>query len=193
MAHGSYGLVVEGPYDEAFYRTLVARIAGGNPVVESLIGGGHGLLRNFPGLLRRLEHIVAGGPVEAALVIKDADGHSVEEVEAQLAQRVAQRNFAFAHGVSFCAVQREMETWLLADHDAINRVSVNRGRNDGVVRFPEILEGVADPKTQLRRVLSRAGLDYSIAVCTEIAAEMDLERVGNRCPSFQRFAQKLRR
>jgi len=50
-----------------------------------------------------------------------------------MAQSVAGRQFSFPRGVQFCAVRQEMETWLLADAEAINSLAQER---DGADRQP---------------------------------------------------------
>jgi len=187
----SYGLIVEGPYDIDFFRVIVARVAANNPTIELLEGGGNALLRRFPTLLRRFEHIIAGEPVGKALVIKDADGHPVDEVEGIMANRLGNQTYIFPEGVELCGVQQEMETWLLADVQAINQVSTDRGKRDGVPIIHGTLEEMFQAKERLRSALSRAGLDYTPPICAEIAAKADLERLRQRCPSFRRFEEKI--
>jgi hypothetical protein len=188
----SFGVIVEGQYDVDFYRILIERISGNNPRIEILEGNGASLPRQFPILLRRFEYLLNGDPVERALVLKDADGRQVTEVEENLSRRVNQEHYRFPRGIRFCAIQQEMETWLLADEGAINAISLARGKDDGVLRIHEPqLENVVNPKERFQSALSSGGLDYTPAVCAEIALQVNLDTLRTRCPTFRRFEQSL--
>ena len=83
-----------------------------------------------------------------------------------------------------------MDALLLADHEAVTHVALSRGgREVGPVN--EALENIVRPKERLLRTLSAARLPYTPAVCGEIAAIADLERIGYRCPSFQMFVEHV--
>lgn len=60
-----------------------------------------------------------------------------------------------------------------------------------VPRVPDQLENLQDPKDTFISLLSRARLDYTPAVCREIAKESDLTKLRVRCPSFAAFEQKV--
>lgn len=191
---GSIGLIVEGPYDEAILERLVPRlvpVAKPNLVIRRC-GGVNSLLRNFAALLRDLEHFVTGRPVEKAMVIRDTGGRALQEVEDDLAARAAGHQFRFPREVQFCGVRQEIEAWLLADEDGITRVAHGRGVGSRpATRVNEALEEIVHAKERLQASLSRCGLLYTDAVCGEIAAELDLDRLRYRCPSFVRFEMKL--
>jgi hypothetical protein len=188
----SFGVIVEGQYDVNFYRILIERISGNNPRIEVLEGNGASLPRQFPVLLRRFEYLLDGNPVERAIVLKDADGRPVTEVEENLSRRVNPEHYRFPRGIQFCAIQQEMETWLLADEGAINAISLARGKNDGVLRIHEPqLENIVNPKERFQRALSSGGLDYTPVVCAEIAHQVSLDTLRMRCPSFRRFEQAV--
>jgi hypothetical protein len=93
-------------------------------------------------------------------------------------------------GLDFCIVVREMETWLLADEEAISSVALSRGGRE-VPRVPSALEDLMDAKEHLMRLLSRALLPYDPELCRQIASQADLDRLRYRCPSFRRFEGKV--
>jgi hypothetical protein len=187
----SYGLIVEGPYDEAFYGSLIPRMSNANqPIVTRPCGGVANLMKQFPALLRDLEHFLAGRPVDKALVIRDSKGPDAETPRRKMAEKVTGRMYNFPRGIHLCVVRREMETWLLADTDAINAVAASRGGRQ-VADVTGILEDVQDPKGMLRSLLSQAGIDYTPAVCAEIASKLSMERFEYRCPSFHVFKQSV--
>ena len=187
----SYGLIVEGPYDEAVYPILVRRLTSPNTdLIVRPCGGVSKLKRAFPSYLQEFLYAVQGNPVEKALVIRDSGGKESAALERQMAERIRNRHYPFPKGIQFCAVQRAMETWLLADANAINAVALTRhGRPITEVR--ETLEDIADPKDRLKRLLSQAKLDYDPEVCREIAAEVRIETLRYRCRSFRSFELKV--
>ena len=70
----SYGLVIEGSYDQVIYPKLLEKIRGrALPTYTRPCYGVEELKRSFPGLLRELEGAHHDNPVDKALVIRDAD------------------------------------------------------------------------------------------------------------------------
>jgi len=188
----SYGIVVEGEDDGGVFEEIIGKICPEAHDTRVRIAGGRvQVMKKFVGLLRGLEHVTSqGGPVQKALVIRDADCKDPAVIEAQMKTSAVGHPFSFPAGVSFHVVKQEMETWLLADPDAINRVAASRCKRS-VPRVPDPLEGIQDAKGKLMAVLSQAGLNYTAAVCREIAKEIDLTKLRTRCPSFQAFEQKV--
>ena len=114
------------------------------------------LMEFFPTYLHDLEHRLSGNPVEKALVIRDAGGRDPAEVEHDMAQKIRDRHYTIPRGIQCFAVRRTMETWLLADIEAINAAARSRGGR-AVAAVQGTLEDVVDPKERLRRVLSKRG------------------------------------
>lgn len=111
-----YGLIVEGPYDEGVFSEFVRKIVGKDlRVIIRPCGGVSKLMTRLSGYLKELEHAWNGKPVAKAIVIRDWQGRDLTAAEQEMAQKVQGRAFTFAHGVRFCAVRQEMETWLLAE------------------------------------------------------------------------------
>ncbi|HYK92164.1 MAG TPA: DUF4276 family protein [Acidobacteriota bacterium] len=124
------------------------------------------------------------------MVVRDADGKDARIIEEKLRGRISNRSFRFALGIGIHIVVQEMDTWLLADTDAINRVAASRGgRSVQPIRDP--LEQIQDPKATLQTLLSEARLNYTPEVCRLIAAETDLAILRKRCRSFGEFEKKV--
>ena len=188
----SFGVIVEGTYDEPVYAELIRRICGGEPptvVFRPTTGSIH--VQKYTGLLRSLEHVILGNPVDRALIIRDSDQRDPAAVESKIRDGI-RANFAFPGGIEVHAVRREMETWMLADDQAISRVAERSG---GRVVPPvhETLEDIAHPKERFQKVLRSAGLLYLSTVCGEIARELDLATLRYRCPGFVTFERKVLR
>jgi hypothetical protein len=189
---GSYGIIVEGESDQGVYEEFIQKICNEEVWIKARATGGRAqLMKTFPVLLRSMEHITEyGGPVDKALVIRDADCKDALALEAKMKDSLDRRNFPFPRGVGLHAVKQEMETWLLADHEAISRVAAARG-GKAVPRIPDPLEDIQDAKEKFVDVLSRADLNYTAQVCREIAKETDISKLRVRCPSFTAFEQKV--
>jgi hypothetical protein len=129
----SYGLIVEGIYDAPVYQIFTRRLDSHDARFFTLECGGVGnLMKRFPGLLRSLEVIDAGNPVDKALVIRDCGNRPAADVEAEMRSKIAGTAYRFPRGVDICAVRQETETWLLADEQAIS-TAANNGRTAGRV------------------------------------------------------------
>lgn len=191
MDESSYGLIVEGPYDEAVFPELVRKIASQQAeVVVRVCGGAPQLMKHFPSFLRDLEHVRQGKPVDKAVVIRDWRGPDAATIEREMARRVQGRRFGFPRAVQFCAVRQEMEAWLLADVNAINDVARER-RGRTVPPIQQDIEQIGNPKEMLMRLLLQAKLPYDPEVCREIAHRADVETLKSRCPSFRSFETKV--
>jgi len=188
----SYGVIVEGQFDVGVYEELIRKICPEAHDIKARDAGGRAqLMKKFPSLLRSLEHVTQqGGPVDKALVIRDADCKDAASIEIKMKESTSRRRFSFPGGIGFHAVKQEMETWLLADPEAINRVATHRG-GKAIPRIPDPLEDLRDPKEKLMTLLSRSGLNYTAQVCREIAREADLAMLRMRCPAFTAFEQKV--
>ena len=188
----SYGLIVEGDSDEGVFSQLIRRVNSPEASIYPLRCGGVGtLMKEFPVLLKRFEFAHHGGPVTAALVIRDGDGKATEEVLHQMREKLGNRTYRFDR-LELCVIQRNTDTWLLADHNAVNTVARSRnGRN--VAEVNGTLEDIEDPKSRMRALLTAAKLNYTPAVLTEIAGRINLDTLTYRLRSYQPFQEAVLR
>lgn len=190
MTNFTYGLIVEGPYDQAMYEALIPRISGGEVVFTRQCGGVARLKNHFHVLLRDLEHVVQGGPVDKALVIRDSGGKDPTAIKTEMEERIHGMAFAFPRGVKLCIIRRAMESWLLADAEAINTMALARGGRP-IQEVKGALEDIDDPKGKLKSVLSEARIEYTDRVSAEIASHLRIDRLEYGCPSFRTFKQNV--
>ena len=109
-----------------------------------------------------------------------------------LQQLIHNQTFRFRLGVSFCVISQQMETLLLADPEAISLVGQSRGiHRDPVSRPREQLETIQNPKDYLTDLLTRAGLQYTVAVAREISEHASLHVIRRFCPLFEDFVAKV--
>lgn len=185
------GLVVEGNRDSVTYPELVHKIRSDIEAIRAISCGDVAKLKTrFVGWLKHFEWNV-DLVVAKVLVIMDSDCSDAAVWETQLQQVFDQSRFHPRFAVHFHATKCELESWLLADENAVNEVARQRGKNKRVQAVTVNLETHRNAKELFQRVLSDAGLPADARVYQEIAAAADLERIALRCPSFRQFAQKV--
>jgi hypothetical protein len=100
MSASSYGIITEGAYDAVVLSTIVRRLNPGGTFIRALdCNGKVGLMKRFSGLLRTFEYLVESGPVDMAIVIRDADGKDPNEVESQMRSIIYEQSYPFRMGV----------------------------------------------------------------------------------------------
>jgi hypothetical protein len=181
----TFRLIVEGAYDAAALAEWIRKCFGSNvDVVARLCAQKGSLMRKFPGYLAGFCWDNQGGPVDKAFVIRDADGKDPHALMTIMKARIADRPPIFP--IEFVVIVQELETWLLADHQAIAQVTGMRTTD-----IHGVLEEMRDPKQRLQKILSDAGIAYTAEVARRIAAASDLEKLCYRCPSFRTFQQAI--
>ena len=182
----SYGLIVEGDTDSQVFQHLIKKVNSPDASIYPLTCGGVGkLVQKFPDWLNAFERVHDGGPVDGALVIRDCDNKTPTMVLRQMKEKLGRKTYRFP--VEFCAVRRKLDSWLLADENAINKVS----RGKVVARVNEAIEDINDPKERLQEILNEVKLKYTAAVLGEIAAVIELEELERRVPSFKSFKESV--
>lgn len=180
----TFGLVVEGTYDEAALKELIQKCASeGIEVIGRPCGGKVGLMRKFSGYLEEFRYTKEGASVDKALVIRDAENKEPGELKNAMQRKVSSRNYPFP--IKLLVIAQELEAWLLADENAVSAVT---GKKASVVQNPEML---VNPKERLEQVLSEAEISYTAEVARKIAAGARLETIESRCPSFKEFREAV--
>jgi hypothetical protein len=186
----TFGLVVEGDYDEAVLTEFIRKCVGYDIEIVSRVCNLKGsLMKRFPGFLEEFRYVKQGMPVDRALVVRDADMREPQGLLREMESKIAHRTYEFAP-VRFVAIVRELEAWLLADSEAI--ATVTREYSGRVVPMVnESIEDLVDPKARLQKMLSEAKVAYTREVVRKIAAAANLESIAYRCPSFRSFVHTV--
>lgn len=184
-----FGIVVEAERDSVVYSTLIRRIRTDvDDVLARPCQDVAGVRRKFVGWLKNFQWN-SGYNVGKALVVRDSDCRDSGAVEHELVRILDQSGFRekLTLPVHFYATRCMVETWLLADENAVNAVARQRGKVRSAQSVPDPLEGTANAKALFLRMLSQAQLPADPAVYAEVAAAADIDRIKQRCPYFQHF------
>ena len=179
------GLVVAGPCDEAIHTTFVRRIRPELAVHCRPCKDDPRVTRLFKEFLEEFKFVNAGGPIDKAVVIRDAHRRARTQLLEKLMASFDPHCYPFP--VKFVIVLPEPEAWLLADHEALSAVSAERGRRTifpPPAGSPEIL---GDPKRDLQIALGRARVSYTPVVARRLAELANIGLVERWCPSFVQF------
>jgi hypothetical protein len=184
-----FGIVVEGFADAAVYSKLIAKIRHDvQSVVPRPCGGKKFLKDKFVGYLKEFQW---RWKADKALVIRDSDCRDSGLVEDQLERQLRASGFQPQFPIHFYATNCMVDTWLLADENAVNRVALQRGKRPSAQPVRDPLEGRTNTKTMFRSMLSQASLPADPAVYAEVAGEADMEVILRRCPYFQQFVERI--
>jgi hypothetical protein len=189
----NFGIVVEHDRDVEAYSELIRKIRN-NDVNEILFKP----CQNAPEILKQsvgwLKHFNwhASLPINKALVIIDSDCSDASVWEERLRQIYERSHFEPSFPVHFHATKCELETWLLADENAINQTSRGRGKNKHLGPVNIQFETYRDAKELFQKRLSEAKLPDTPQVYKEIAGFADIQRILARCPLFQQFINKVK-
>ena len=141
------GIVVEGERDGAAYPELIRKIRNDvDTILSEACGNDVRLMKQFVGWLKHFEWH-AEVSVDKAFVIRDSDCSDPLIWETKMGEILAQSRFVPSFPVHFYATKCEIETWLLADEEAINQVAHNRRKQGSVSAVAIPLESLrADAK-----------------------------------------------
>jgi hypothetical protein len=190
----NFGIVVEGPTDEAAYRILLPRIRNNVGALQLRSCGGKSRLKNgFVGYLKEFRRNNAW-QINAAFVIRDSDCHPPQQIEQQLRNVLNASGFTPDFGVEFFATPCMLESWLLSDLDAIRTVCAQRGHVAGILP-PNIhianAPSAADNDV-FTQVLTHFGLPATPPVYRDVVALANFTMIRNRCSYFGEFMRRIR-
>ena len=122
---------------------------------------------------------------EKVIILGDADCN--EEGERERLQRIyGLLPEGLRERVHICIVVHELESWLLADENAISK---RLGKNVRAVPNPE---SIHDAKEYLEELFEEVGEKYLTKFGGEIAKHVNVEKLREKCASFADFERKVR-
>jgi hypothetical protein len=122
--------------------------------------------------------------IKKAFIVVDQDGACIKYLVKNFNDKMAGQKYIFK--VLFHIVEKEMQTWLFADENAISG-AIGKGKT--IPKIKGNLEAINDPKEKLQRSLGENNVDYTPDIAKKIAFNTNLEIIAKRCPGFQRFRQ----
>lgn len=172
------GIVVEGATDKAAVETICGKLRIRCEVRFAKRPGGN-KPKAINSLIRR-DFLPMGA--DKVIVLKD---EKASPRVLEVIQRIVRETQDLIK-TELIVVKPEMEAWLLADPEAVERVLGHRPR----ISNPEECE---DPVDELNRTAMRCGGRYmkSPELVRRIVEEMDLGRARARCSSLDLFLRKL--
>ena len=183
-------------------RRVIEQTVGSAITSYHIEGGRMPRRRVAPGFRRKVHAIVekpysalsdkesrAGELWDGLVIVVDTDGKSqrIRELQAGLADAEANPELlSMAKRTVVGVADTMVESWLLADHDALKRVfDLSEG-----VPHPDAMRR---PKRSLRRLIKEHGssTEAEAELYDKLACEIDLETLAMRCPDFDRLAQDI--
>lgn len=178
--------IVEGDGDEAAVPELVRRIAHAAGVYEVTVLRPH-KRGDLPKVLKRFDDYLQTALLEDAAIlwVTDYDCATCDDVERDLSILRERANAAHPHRpVEFALMAREFESLFLADHETTRAVFTDI---PDATAWPADPESIRDAKGWISAARPK-GLAYKeTAHQARLAAQVDLDRLRDRSPSFRRF------
>jgi hypothetical protein len=190
----NFGIVVEDLRDVEAYSELIRKIRNDiETIVPYPCHGNSTLKKQFVKGLKFFKWYSPGSPhaIGKALVIVDSDCSNASVWEEDLAAILDRSHFDPGFPVHFHSTKCELESWLLADENAMSKASQHRGKNKRLAPANIPLETYRGAKELFQRRLSEAGLPDTPQVYKEIGSYADIERIATRCPRFKLFIKKV--
>ncbi len=178
-----FALVGAGNYDVAVLETFLKRL---RPDLERVLvrrcGNDYRVTTTLKARLQEFSRLRATGRLDKAIVVKDSHLASPERELKKFQDAMDPRDYPFP--VEFAVAVRAIESWLLADHEALSKVAVERGTQRQYPPPDRSPEQFPNPKSRLSELLAEAQVPYTEAVAARIAELASLERIEQLCPSF---------
>jgi len=164
------GVIIEETSAEAFVKKVAEKLG---IHVDIKVGKGREKLKTkleaYASLLGDCEKIIA---------LVDSHCSDPSEIE---------RDFGIINNVQLCVVVHAIESWLLADRNALIRILRNNQ-----LRTPQNPENFCKPEEELDNLFEKHGKRYIKGRDEKAIAEfMNLGTVARKCPSFANFRTSL--
>jgi hypothetical protein len=185
MPISNLGLLVSGESDRQALPVLARKHLPSAYIKAITVNG------SFKGKIVRYLKIFQydGHNYDRVIIIDDSDGADPAAKELKLTTEVGSRTFPF--DLSYLIIVQELETWLLADENALTMVSRGRGGTQ-ISRVNGTMEDIQSPKELLIRTLEEAGAGpYVAETARMIAAHADTSRILSRCQRYQLFINAI--
>ncbi len=176
------GVIVEGESDEKVIREITHKLGVNAEIRRSKRGAKIQSPTKTKSYVLDLLH-----DCDTIIILKDSHCSDPEEIESNFGNRLRELGLSIDGTISVCIVVHAIESWLLADEEAIGdylSTTIKEIHNpENACKPEEILDEIF--KENNREYL-KGGEDPR-----EIAKRLRLERVIKKCPSFIKFKRVL--
>ncbi len=172
------GVIVEGESDEKVIREITRKLEVPAKIRRSRRGATIQSPRKTGSYVADLR-----SDCEKVVILKDSHCADPQEKERNLGESLRESGLSPDGTISICMVIHAIESWLLADEDAIGDYLSSKVRE---IHNPE---NECKPDEVLAEIFKKKGRDYLKGgeAPREIARRLRLEKVLRKCPSFKKF------
>lgn len=181
-----FGLIAAGNYDVAVLETLLKRLRPDlhRVAVRKCIND-YRVTTTVATRISELARANDGNSVDKVIVVRDVHRSTIQRELQKLRDSVDPHHYQFP--IEFAVVMPEIESWLLADHEALSTVTRERGVATVFPAPDRSPESLPSPKERLLQSLAQAKVPYTEAVAVRIAELASLTRIEQLCTSFSMF------
>jgi 5S rRNA maturation endonuclease (ribonuclease M5) len=177
------GLIVEGESDRRAFEKIFSnagieaefRIVQGFPV------------RKFNALAREMKN----SGCKKVLILRDTECKGKIERYEELKEKIRE-----LEGIEVCFAQCSLESWLLADEEAVDSLLRERSKKPIKVEIISNPESIPKPKDKMNEIFRRTRgikLGYiEIAHAPEIASRVKIGKLEEKCESFREMMKKIK-
>jgi 5S rRNA maturation endonuclease (ribonuclease M5) len=163
------GCIVEGPDDRDVLTRILQKL--GLPCeIRNARGSG-----NLKRKLNSYIDLLRSSSCKKIIILRDMDCQDHKALSREFAGYVTK-------DTKFCLAVHELETWLLADHNALSEVIHRR------IRPISNPENIHDAKSKMKEIFQKSERTYIPSRdLPEIAEHLNLSVVRGKCASYRRF------
>jgi hypothetical protein len=172
------GVIVEGASDEKVIREITHKLG----VTVAIRRSKRGAKIQSPTKTKTFA-VELLGHCEKVIILKDSHCSDPHEKERALEEKLKDLGLSFDGTVRICMVVHAIESWLLADEEAIGDYLRSKVRG---IYNPE---NECQPDEILAEIFKKTGRDYLKGgeAPRELAKRLSLDSVIKKCPSFIKF------
>lgn len=183
------GLIVDGDSDEKTIPILANKIlqGAGIGIKPKVVPRGHKL--NVRKMQEHINDMAREQPnLEKIIVCMDSEEDDLVQLEGEVKQ-VERQLVHKTVKPKYVLVVRMLESWLLADEDALRKVLRRRARVKPIANP----EAIRDPKEKLKEIFQGAGKTFQYTRDDPKIAEAikDVSRIRKKCPRFDQFCEAV--
>lgn len=177
------GIIAEDLSDIEVLKKLARKLTGKTLPYAHFVGKGCGSIkRKTPGWCK----VFSIKGCTDVLLVHDLDRNSAKELRTSL-QTILRNSTTLTHAVVI--PEEELEAWLLSDEQAIKE-ALNLPKPINPVHHPETVKSPKEALVKSVWSVSQRRIRYINSVHnTLIADKINVEKIKNKCPSFNDFAK----